>query len=236
MSRRSAPGRGSGPGWPTPASPAFDRLYCSPYARAKETAALLGLPDAEWQLDALLRERDFGLWEGMDRGSIERTYPRASEMKERNKFLWRPECGESVPDLDLRAREVLGTFARELHQQRVLCVTHEDVMWAFRSRLEKMTIEEWLAAQDEDHHDIANCGILHYTRTLSDEPGAPVGAKFQRVRLVDPNDAERQPEWRGDRPTALQRRGAVGPGGSHPAAVGPLTARRLGGQWPPFTE
>ena len=132
----------------------------------------------------------------MDRGSIERTYPRASEMKVRNKFLWRPECGESVPDLDLRAREVLGTFARELHQQRVLCVTHEDVMWAFRSRLEKMTIEEWLAAQDEDHHDIANCGILHYTRTLSDEPGAPVGAKFQRVRLVDPNDADRQPEWR----------------------------------------
>ncbi len=174
----------------------FDRLYCSPYARAKETAALLASPmpaGSSTRCCVNATSVSGRAWTA-PRSSVTTRGP--SQMKVRNKFLWRPECGESVPDLDLRAREVLGTLARELHQQRVLCVTHEDVMWAFRSRLEKMTIEEWLTAQDEDHHDIANCGILHYTRTVADEPGAPVAAKFQRVRLVDPNDADRQPDWR----------------------------------------
>lgn len=165
----------------------FDRLYCSPYARARETAALLGLPGAAWQLEPLLRERDFGLWEGLPRPEIEEAFHRSAAQKERNRFLWRPDGGESTPDIDMRVREVLATLARELPRQRAVCVTHEDVMWTFRFRLEKMTIEEWLAHQDDDRHEIVNCGILHYTRTVDDSPGAEVGPKFARVRLIDPS-------------------------------------------------
>lgn len=165
----------------------FDRQYCSPYARARETAALLGIPGAAWQLEPLLRERDFGLWEGLPRAEVEKAFHRSSAQKDRNRFLWRPDGGENTPDIDMRARDVLATLARELPRQRVVCVTHEDVMWAFRFRLEKMTIEEWLAHQDDDDQEIVNCGILHYTRTLSDEPDAEMGPKFARVRLVDPS-------------------------------------------------
>src|SRR3990170_8107458 len=43
----------------------FDRYYVSPYVRTRETAALLGLPEAEWRIDQRLRERDWG-----DIGSI----------------------------------------------------------------------------------------------------------------------------------------------------------------------
>jgi NAD+ kinase len=168
----------------------FDRLYCSPFARARETAALLGIPGAAWQLEPLLRERDFGLWEGLPRSEIEAAFPRSAEQKTRNRFLWRPENGESTPDMDMRVREVLATLARELPRQRVLCVTHEDVMWTFRFRLEKMTISEWLVHQDDDRHDIVNCGILHYTRTLDDGPNAEVGPKFARVRLINPNQPD----------------------------------------------
>lgn len=163
----------------------FDRLYCSPFARARETAALLGIPGAAWQLEPLLRERDWGLWEGLPRTKVEAAFPRSAEQKERNRFLWRPESGESTPDMDMRVRDVLATMARELPGQRVLCVTHEDVMGTFRFRLEKMTIDDWLVHQDDERHDIVNCGILHYTRTLGDEPDAPVGPKFARVRLID---------------------------------------------------
>ncbi|MEQ8717717.1 MAG: histidine phosphatase family protein [Acidimicrobiales bacterium] len=166
----------------------FDRYYCSTFARTRETAALLGLAEARWQLEPLVRERDWGLWEGRSRDLTTEMFPISSEQKRRNAFLWRPECGESIPDLDLRAREMFATFARELAGGRVICITHEDVMWAMRFRLEKMKVKEWI-----DHDDkIPNCGILHYTRRAAD---GTVGPKFERVRLVDPTDPETFEAW-----------------------------------------
>jgi len=112
----------------------------------------------------------------------------------RDRFLRRPEGGgESTPDLDLRVREVLATLAREMTGLRVVCVTHEDVMWAFRYRLEKLTVQQWLDHREDESSDIPNCGILHYTRRTSD---GDVADKFARVRLVDPQavvDAEWTP-------------------------------------------
>ncbi len=179
----------------------FDRMYCSPFARARETAATLALPRAEWQLEPLLRERDWGLWEGLDKTATAERFPISTGQKVRNKFLWRPECGENTPDVDTRAREMLGTFARELPGRRVICVTHEDVMWAFRFRLEKMTVEEWLQHETSElpEHQIVNCAVLHYTRVAED---GTAGAKFLRVRLVDPADPSTSNTWQSiTRPT-----------------------------------
>src|SRR3990167_7845895 len=39
----------------------LDRFYVSDYVRAKETAAYLDLPDAQWRAEYQLRERDKGL-------------------------------------------------------------------------------------------------------------------------------------------------------------------------------
>lgn len=165
----------------------FDRLYCSPFVRARETAGLLDVPDAAWQLESLLRERDFGLWEGHSKSESAKKYPWSFEYRRRHKFLWRPECGESTADIDMRVREILGTLAREMAGRRVLCVTHEDVMWAFRYRLEKMTIDEWLEREEAEDPPIVNCGILHFSRTTAD---GWVAEKFARMRLVDPLDPE----------------------------------------------
>ena len=164
---------------------AFDRYYCSPFVRTRETAARLALPGAQWQLESLLRERDFGRWGGLGKSETNERFWHSTQLKERQKFLWRPEGGESTADLDMRAREVLATLAREQAGLRVVCVTHEDVMWAFRYRLEKMTIEQWLRHEDDDSpaSKIANCGILHFTRRT--EAGR-VTEKFTRVRNVDP--------------------------------------------------
>jgi len=89
-------------------------------------------------------------------------------------------------------REMLATVARELSGRRVLRVAHEDVMWALRFRLEKMTVEDWVEAGQNDDDAIVNCGILHYTRANGD---GSTGTKFSRVRLVDPLHPERT-EWR----------------------------------------
>lgn len=169
----------------------FDRLYCSPFVRTRETAGLLGVHNAQWQLEPLLRERDFGLWEGLGKPEIEKRFPHSFAQKSRHKFLWRPECGESTPDLDMRAREVLASLAREMSGRRVLCVTHEDIIWAFKFRLEKMTLEVFLAHQEGEGKDIPNCGIVHYTRRRQDGSVSP---KFARVRLVDPSSPGK-PVW-----------------------------------------
>ncbi|MFZ4434256.1 MAG: histidine phosphatase family protein [Microthrixaceae bacterium] len=168
----------------------FDRYYCSPYVRTRETAALLGLPGAQWQLESLLRERDFGLWAGVPKPEAEELFPETWAEKQRHKFLWRPEGGESTADLDMRVRDLLATLAREMAGRRVICVTHEDTMRAFRFRLERMTVEEWLERERDEQLDMPNCGILHYTRRSED--GAVAG-KFTRVRLVDPTTGDDAP-------------------------------------------
>ncbi len=163
----------------------FDRSYCSPYVRTMQTAALLKLPDASWWLEPLLRERDRGYEYVAPKNELEAAFPHSSRVKNDDSFLWRPAGGESIPDVDLRLREVLATLARELTSKRVLCVTHEDVMDALRFSLEKMTIAEWIELNEENVDRIPNGGILHYTRRNPDDP-ADVQPKFAWVRLVDP--------------------------------------------------
>jgi len=165
---------------------AFDRYLCSPYTRAMETAALMGVPDARWRRESLLRERDFGVWEGRSRHEIRQSFPYEAEYKDRNRYLYRPTGGESLGDVELRVREVLGSLAREMEGRRVLCVTHEDVIWAFRYRLEKMTIKAYLA-EHEEGAEVPNGGILHFTR---ERPDGSLDDRFHRVRLVDPDGTD----------------------------------------------
>lgn len=162
---------------------AFDRYLCSPYIRTMETASLMGVPGAQWRRESLLRERDFGVWEGRSRQEIRSEFPAAADYKDRNRYLYRPTGGESLGDVELRVREVLGSLAREMEGRRVLCVTHEDVMWAFRYRLEKMTIKDYLD-EHEEGTEVPNGGILHFTR---ERPDGSLDDRFHRVRLVDPS-------------------------------------------------
>lgn len=163
----------------------YDRHYCSPYVRTMQTAALLGLPDAAWWLEPLLRERDRGYEHVAEKQELAALFPHSARTKREDRFLWRPAGGESIPDVDLRLREVLGTLARELDGKRVICVTHEDAMDALRFRLEKMTIGTWTALNENDVEPIRNGWILHYTRRNPTDPDE-VLPRFGWFRLVDP--------------------------------------------------
>jgi len=162
----------------------YDRCYCSPYVRTMQTAALLGLPEASWWLEPLLRERDRGYEYVATKAQLAKAFPDSVRTKKADRFLWRPAGGESIPDVDLRLRGVLATLARELEGKRVLCVTHEDAMNALRFRLEKMTIDQWITLNETNIEPIPNCGILHYTRRNPEAPNE-VLPKFGWVRLVD---------------------------------------------------
>jgi NAD+ kinase len=172
----------------------FDRHYCSPYVRTMQTAALLGLPDASWWLEPLLRERDRGYEYVARKEELAALFPHSVRTKSDDRFLWRPSGGESIPDVDLRLREVLATLAREMEGQRVICVTHEDFMDALRFRLEKMTIHNWIRLNATDAEPILNGGILLYTRR-NPENKDETRPRFGWFRLVDP-EGKRGFPWR----------------------------------------
>ena len=116
----------------------FQRHMVSSYARAMETAGLLGLPNARWFQDIYLRERDMGDFDNISEQSKQEFGKIYAEYK-RDPFYWTPPRGESVAQLCQRVDRVLETLHRECSDKNVIVVCHGMVMWAFMIRLEKLT-------------------------------------------------------------------------------------------------
>ncbi|MBN1325894.1 phosphoglycerate mutase family protein [Candidatus Falkowbacteria bacterium] len=144
----------------------FDRYYTSSYNRAKETAAHLQLPNAHWFPTPYLGERNWGI---LDQYPVEvriKKFQADFKSKEINAFYWAPPRGESMVQICMRVDRVLDTLHRECDGKRVIIVCHGEIMWAFRIRIERMTVEQFLGLdQSENPFDrINNCQIIHYTR------------------------------------------------------------------------
>jgi NAD+ kinase len=169
----------------------FNRYYVSEYTRALETAARLGLPNAEWKVDFYLRERDYGALDAIP--DSERYERFADAMRRRNvdSFFWAPPDGESMAQLCLRIDRVIETLHRECSEKKVIIVAHGEVMWAFRVRLERMlqSVYKRLDTSKHPFDHIHNCQILHYTRRRGIE-WHPSGttAFYGRMRSICPTN------------------------------------------------
>jgi NAD+ kinase len=144
----------------------FDYYFTSAYVRAMETAGLLGIPEAQWNCDVYLTERD---WGNLDRYPDNERYELFGEALARHDdepFFWRPPGGESFLELCMRVDRVLDTLHRECADKRVLIVCHGEVMRAFQMRIERMSQERFreLVLSKESRDVIYNCQIVQYTR------------------------------------------------------------------------
>lgn len=86
-------------------------IWCSPYLRARETAALAcaraGLP-AELRVDERLRDRELGILDLLSSHGVQARFPEEAERRLRlGTFWYRPPGGESWADVALRLRSVL---------------------------------------------------------------------------------------------------------------------------------
>ncbi|MBK7393820.1 MAG: histidine phosphatase family protein [Chloracidobacterium sp.] len=142
----------------------FDRYYASPFVRTRETAALLGLTNAEWRLDQRLRERDWGEINSMPTTEHESSYPQNALIKRIDALYWRPPAGESIADVRLRVRNFFDPLHRECEGQRVLVVTHGEFMSAARAALEYMSDEQWVLSDNDPAHKIFNTHVYQYSR------------------------------------------------------------------------
>lgn len=141
-------------------------ILASPYLRAYETALRirnqLGGAAPEVLTDERLREREFGILDGLTKIGIGLHQPEQAELRKLlGKFYHRPPGGESWCDIILRLRSVIDSMAIEFANERILVVCHSVVVLCFRYLFERMTEAEILAI--DARSEVANCSVTSYT-------------------------------------------------------------------------
>ncbi|MFC7737185.1 histidine phosphatase family protein [Roseomonas sp. GCM10028921] len=171
-------------------------VLCSPYKRAQQTAALVhesgGLPVApeDFVIDERLREKEFGVLDGLTTLGIRDVHPDQAEFRRiLGKFYHRPPGGESWCDVILRLRSALDTISLHHEGRRVLIVAHQVVVLCLRYLLENMTEEAILAIDREG--DVPNCGITEYR--FDPKIGASGALRLHRYNFVAPLEREGTP-------------------------------------------
>jgi broad specificity phosphatase PhoE len=143
-----------------------EALLASPYLRAQETARLFraaGGADADEPIcvDERLREKEFGVLDGLTTSGVAAVFPDQAEFRRLlGKFYHRPPGGESWCDVIFRLRSVMDTIALHYAGQRVMIVAHQVVVLCLRYVIEKMSEEQILAIDAAG--DVANCSVTEY--------------------------------------------------------------------------
>jgi broad specificity phosphatase PhoE len=144
----------------------FDRVFVSPYLRTAQTAQLMMKHfkhTAESTIEERIREKEFGILDGLTKKGIHEKYPDEERRRERDgKYYYRPPGGESYPDVALRVHSFIGTLVRECARQSVLLVCHSVIVLAFRRLLERLTEKELLAIDRDPEQDVCNCSVTWY--------------------------------------------------------------------------
>lgn len=143
-----------------------DVMLVSPYVRAQETARLFGeaggaAADATTFVDERLREKEFGILDGLTVTGIKALQPDQAEFRRLlGKFYHRPPGGESWCDVIFRLRAVMETIALHHAGRRVMIVAHQVVVLCLRYVIEELDEEAILAIDRQG--DVANCSVTEY--------------------------------------------------------------------------
>ena len=147
-----------------------DVMLASPYLRAQQTAKLFRAAggahggvrgDEPICIDERLREKEFGILDGLTTSGVQSIYPDQAEFRRLlGKFYHRPPGGESWCDVVFRLRSLLDTVALHYAGRRVMIVAHQVVVLCLRYVIEKLSEEEILAIDRAG--DVANCSVTEY--------------------------------------------------------------------------
>ncbi len=165
-------------------------VWSSPYVRARQTAEIAlesaGL-DLPVVVDERLREREFGVLDGLTRRGITAQYPEESERRSQiGKFYHRPPGGESWVDVAQRLRAVLDEIRMDAQHERVLLMAHQVVVLLTRYVVEGMDEQTVLGVDAEG--EVANCAVTAYV--LDREAGR---LRLQRYNEVAPLEEQDEP-------------------------------------------
>lgn len=119
----------------------FDTVWCSPYARAVQTAAEVLVATGRTihtRLDERLRDKELGVLDTLTSLGVRTRFP-GEDARRRflGKFYYRAPGGESWADVVLRLRSALIDIEHS-GAERVLVVTHDCVVMLFRYICEQL--------------------------------------------------------------------------------------------------
>jgi broad specificity phosphatase PhoE len=141
-------------------------VLASPYMRAQQTAEIFRAnggcdPDELICTDERLREKEFGILDGLTTLGVGQVEPQQAEFRKLlGKFYHRPPGGESWCDVILRLRSLLDTVSLHYGGRRVLIVAHQVVVLCLRYIIDGLGEAEILGIDREG--DISNCGVTEY--------------------------------------------------------------------------
>jgi broad specificity phosphatase PhoE len=143
-----------------------DVMLASPYLRAVQTSQLFRdaggcALDEKICLDERLREKEFGILDGLTSAGIRELEPEQAGFRALlGKFYHRPPGGESWVDVIFRLRALMDTVSLHYGGRRVMIVAHQVVVLCLRYVIENMTETEILEIDKQG--DVANCAITEY--------------------------------------------------------------------------
>lgn len=116
------------PGLPVSGS-MLTAVYCSHLSRAVKSAELIAKPYClEPVLVPALRERNFGIWEGMSFDEIKEKYPEEFTAWAGNPLEFGPMKGESTMEVKDRVINAMDTIIQNHSGERIAIVSHGGVI------------------------------------------------------------------------------------------------------------
>ena len=143
-----------------------DVMLASPYLRAQQTAQIFRAAggceaDEPICVDERLREKEFGVLDGLTTAGIAEFMPEQAEFRSvLGKFYHRAPGGESWADVILRLRSLMDTVSLHYGGRPVMIVAHQVVVLCLRYIIENLTEDEVLAI--DKLGDVSNCGVTEY--------------------------------------------------------------------------
>ena len=169
-------------------------ILSSSYLRARQTARAIceagGLSGgrARTVVDERLREREFGVFDGLTALGIRQRYPEEAGHRARlGKFYHRPPGGESWADVILRLRSALNSINLHYANRRVLIVCHQVVVLCMRYILEELDEAQILAIDKAG--EVLNCGICAFDFEPHDLECAPRLSLWNHPARLEQSDA-----------------------------------------------
>jgi alpha-ribazole phosphatase/probable phosphoglycerate mutase len=106
-------------------SSALRAVYCSDLVRAVKSAEIIAEPFGIKTVAVReLRERNFGIWEGMSFDEIKERYPKEFDAWARNPLKFSPMQGESTLDVKKRALQALSKILGSHNGESIAIVSH----------------------------------------------------------------------------------------------------------------
>ena len=138
----------------------IDALYASPCLRTQMTAETVaaGHGDLRIVFEDDLRERHFGIWEGLYFNEIESQFPLEYESWKRDQAAFKPDGGESVYDLAGRVVPVVSEIVARHRGETVVLVTHVGPIRVLVAEALGMPVESYRRL----HIDPASITVVDY--------------------------------------------------------------------------